>query len=170
MHVLVATDGNLDPQRAAAFAAALAGDGGSVTVLTVIAIPRRLLSDLRGVYGERAPAGIEGDAEYIGMMTEGGDTPAGWPGDQEMVDRYLMAKRDERCGPIADALAGTGVTVATKVAEGEQIARTVIAEAESAGADALLIGSHGEGRFEGVLGGTGTKLTRHAPCSVLIVR
>ena len=47
MHVLVATDGKLDPNRVADFAVRLAGSDGMVTVVTVIEIPRRLLSDLR---------------------------------------------------------------------------------------------------------------------------
>ncbi|MGZ8784831.1 MAG: universal stress protein [Acidimicrobiia bacterium] len=37
-------------------------------------------------------------------------------------------------------------------------------------ADVLVIGTHGRGRFEGLLGSTGTKLARLAPCTVILVR
>lgn len=170
MHVLVATDGNLDPDAVAAFAGPLAGPDGKVTVLTIIAIPRRLLSDLRRVYGERSPVEVEGDAEYIGMATEGGDAPVGWPGDSEMVGQYLSAKEQERCEPIAATLRAAGANVETRVDEGEHIARTIIGEIPAMEVDVLVIGSHGEGRFEGVLGSTGMKLARHSPCPVLVLR
>ena len=47
MHVLIATDGTLDPETAAHFAASLAGPGGAVTVVTVVEINRktRLVGD-----------------------------------------------------------------------------------------------------------------------------
>ena len=34
----------------------------------------------------------------------------------------------------------------------------------------IVIGSHGHGRFEGMLGSTGTKLVRLASASVLVLR
>ena len=145
MHVLVATDGNLDPETVAEFAAPLAGQGGRVTVMTVIAIPRRLLTELRGVFGERAAADVEGDAEYVGMTKETGTPPSGWPGDTEMIERYLADKLEQRCGPIAAALVSKGVSVDTKVVENEKISKTIIAECTDIGADLLVIGSHGEG-------------------------
>ena len=80
MHVLVATDGNLDPEAVADFASPMAGSDGKVSVLTVIAIPRRLISDLRGVFGERAAPNVDGDAEYVGMTKDAGTAPTGWPG------------------------------------------------------------------------------------------
>ena len=170
MHVLVSTDGSLDPERAARYAAPLAGPEGKVTVLTVIAIPRRLLSELRGVFGERAPAAIDGDAEYIGVNVDSGDAPVGWPGDSEMIARYLSNKEAERCAPLAAAIAQTGVDVATRAVEGEHIARTILGESAALNADVLMIGSHGEGRFEGLLGSTGTKVARHSSCPVLLIR
>lgn len=169
MHVLVATDGNLDPDTVADLAAPLAGDG-KVTVLTVIAIPRRLLSDLRDVFGERAAAEAEGDAEYVGMSTDSGDPPVGWPGDAEMVQRYLADKEEQRCGPVADAVRERGVDVDTRVIESEKISKTILAEADRLDAGVLVIGSHGEGRFEGMLGSTGTKIARRATRPLLLIR
>ena len=129
MHVLVATDGNLSPDGVADLAAPLAGDG-MVTVLTVIAIPRRLLSDLRSVFGARSASEVGGDAEYIGMAADSGDPPVGWPGDAEMIQRYLDDKEAERCGPVADALRAKGVAVETRVVESEKISKTILEEAE----------------------------------------
>ena len=170
MHVLVATDGNLDSEAVAGFAAPLAGPEGKVTVLTVIAIPRRLLSDLRGVFGERAPADVEGDAEYVGMTRETGTPPAGWPGDAAMITRYLADKKEQRCAPVAEALASRGIEVDSQVIESEKISKTILEECSRLGADLIVIGSHGEGRFEGLLGSTGTKIARHASRPLLLLR
>jgi nucleotide-binding universal stress UspA family protein len=170
VHVLVATDGNLDPEAVAGFAAPLAGSAGKVTVLTVIAIPRRLLSDLRGVFGERSPADVEGDAEYVGMTRESGTPPTGWPGDKEMIERYLSDKKEQRCAPVAAALSAAGVAADTRVVESEKISKTILEECARLGADLIIIGSHGEGRFEGLLGSTGTKIARHATSPLLLLR
>lgn len=170
MHVLVATDGNLNPEAVAGLAAPLAGADGKVTVLTVIAIPRRLLSDLRDVFGERPAAEYEGDAEYVGMSTDRGTPPTGWPGDAEMVEQYLADKKQQRCGPVAEALEARGVDVESRVVENEKISKTIIAESDRLDADVLVIGSHGEGRFEGLLGSTGSKVVRRALRPVLLIR
>lgn len=170
MHVLVATDGNLDPGAVASFAAPLAGSDGEVTVLTVIAIPRRLITDLRSVFGERAAAAVDGDAEYVGMSSDSGSPPPGWPGDAEMIERYLSTKEEERCQPLADALSQVGVSAKTRVVESEKISKAIIAEADRVEADVIVIGSHGEGRFEGMLGSTGAKVVRRASKPILLLR
>ncbi len=127
MHVLVATDGNLDPEAVTGFTAPLAGPDGKVTVLAVIAIPRRLLSEMRGVFGERRAPDVDGDAEYVGMTTESGAAPVGWPGDTKMIERYLSDKKKQRCAPLAEALEAAGVTVETNVIESERISETAAA-------------------------------------------
>lgn len=169
MHVLVATDGNLDPEAVAGFAAPLAGEDGKVTVLTVISIPRRLLTELREVFGERPASDVEGDAEYVGMA-KGGTPPSGWPGDTEMIGRYLDDKMEQRCGPVAAALTAMGIEVDSKVVESERVSGAILDECASLGADVLIIGSHGEGRFEGLLGSTGAKIARHATTPLLLLR
>jgi nucleotide-binding universal stress UspA family protein len=87
-----------------------------------------------------------------------------------MVERYLANKEEERCGPIASALAAHGIEAETRVVENERVSKAILDECAALGADVLLIGSHGEGRFEGLLGSTGTKLTRHSTCPVLLIR
>ena len=59
MHVLVATDGTLEVDRAAAFAIALAGESGTTTVATIVRIPRRLLQDLRNQWGAHAGVTVD---------------------------------------------------------------------------------------------------------------
>ena len=49
-------------------------------------------------------------------------------------------------------------------------ANSIMAYARQHDSDVIVIGSHGHGRFEGAFGSTGTKLVRHAPASVLVLR
>ena len=48
---------------------------------------------------------------------------------------------------------------------------TLIAEADAVHASLIVVGSHGQGRFEGIVGGsTMTEVVHKAPCSVLVAR
>ena len=170
MHVLVATDGKLDPATAATYAQRLAGDTGRITVLTVIEIPRRLLSELRTVMGEHPAAEIDSDVEYVDRPSPGTGTPRSWPGDDAIVARYLADKRVEYTQPILDAIDNAAIEATGVVVEGEDAARTILERASAHGVDVLVIGSHGQGLFQGVLGSTGTKLMRRAPIPVLLLR
>lgn len=170
MHVLVATDGALDVESATRFANALAGDDGRITVMTVVEVNRNLLGDLRAIYGERHPPPIDRDAEYVSMNTVDSDVAAGWPGDDEMLERYLDDQRERRVGPLAAALQAEGATVDVQAAEGEDPAGTIIHYARQIGADVPVVGSHGSGFFDGLLGSTSTKLARRSPCPVLVLR
>jgi nucleotide-binding universal stress UspA family protein len=169
VHVIVATDGNLDPQLIARFVGPLAGNGGSATVLTVVEIPRGLLGELRGVFGEQPAPSVDSDAEYVGVPG-GGSGPIGWPGDDAMLTRYLADKEAERCGPVAEALAAVGVEADTDVLEGENAATTLLKEAQARKADVIVVGSQGQGLLEGLLGSTGNKVARLSKCPVLLLR
>ncbi|NNF65399.1 MAG: universal stress protein [Acidimicrobiia bacterium] len=169
MHILVATDGALDTEKAAPLVARLAGEDGTVTVLSVVEIPRRMLTELRAVYGERPPPSVDADGEYVGISKDR-PPPVGWPGDDAMVERYLADKRDEVIAPILRVLAEAGVSANGEVLEGENAAAVILAAVKDQAADVICLGSHGSGRFEGLLGSTGTKVTRHSPCPVLVIR
>ncbi len=54
--------------------------------------------------------------------------------------------------------------------ESDTPAGTILELVAEIDADVLVIGTHGRGRFEGLLGSTGTKLARLAPCAVMLVR
>lgn len=170
MHVLVATDGSLDIEKVTSFATRLAGDDGKVTVLTVVEIPRRLLSDLRRVMGELPEVGVIADDEYVETPAVAQQAPPGWPGDDAMIERYLVDKRIQCADPIATAISATGIAAEAIVAEGEKPANLIAEQVVDLDVDVLVIGSHGQGLFQGVLGSTGTKLVRRCPKPVLLLR
>lgn len=169
MHVLVATDGKLDTELTADFASALAGQDGKVTVMMVVEIPRRFLADMRSAFGERPGVRVDSDAEYVGVG-EAGQPPVGWPGDDEMIVRYLSDKLDERTKPLAAALEKRSVTGTPVVVESENAATTILSETGARKADVVVVGSHGQGLFEGLLRSTRTKVMRLASCPVLVLR
>ncbi len=170
MNVLIATDGTLDPAKTAGFASALAGAEGSVTVLTVVDINRNLLRDLRELFGERHVDASHQDAEYVGLNPNAG-SPVGpdWPGDDEMLGRYLADQKDARTDSLVEALGALDIAPEVLVEEGEA-ASTILSIATDLGVDVLCIGSHGKGLFEGLLGSISTKLARRSPAPVLIIR
>jgi nucleotide-binding universal stress UspA family protein len=170
MHVLVATDGSLDPEKAADFAARLAGPDGSTTVATIVRVPRMLLSDLRKDYGEMSGVAVGSDSEYVGSPSVDTGTPRGWPGDDAMIDQYLGDKRIDRCRPVVTTIRDAGGTAESVVREGEDSANDIIALAKEIGADTIVIGSHGGHAFQGLLGSTGSKIVRRAECAVLVIR
>jgi len=170
MHVLIATDGSLDPVRAADFGSALAGPDGSVTVLTMVEINRNLLRDLRGLFGERLVDATRQDAEYVGLQPNtGAAVGADWPGDDEMLSRYLEDQKVLRTNDLVEALQAAGVSPEVLVREGDAAAGIVTAVSDLK-ADVVCVGSHGKGLFDGLLGATSTKLARRCPAPVLIIR
>lgn len=172
MHVLVATDGSIDPDKTAKFATSLAGSDGTTTVSTIVRVPRTLLSDLRSRFGEMSPPTVDGDAEYVGAGggVRGGVPPRSWPGDDAVVAQYLGDKRIERCRPIVESIRSMGATAESTVREGDDVASDIIALAVEIEADAIIVGSHGGGGFQGLLGSTGAKLVRRAPYPILVIR
>lgn len=65
---------------------------------------------------------------------------------------------------------GDGVNIESCVFRGSPKIK-IVEEAESWGADLIVIGSHGYGFFERLLlGSVSTAVLHHAPCSVLVVK
>jgi universal stress protein G len=170
MHVLVATDGSMDIDKTAEFAMALAGDGGTTTVLTVVRIPRRLVPELRNQYGDQPPVAVDSDAEYVGAPRTPDTLERGWPGDDALVERYLGDKRVEVCRPIVEAVRLRGGEATSKVVEGDDIDEEIFDILDELEADVLVVGSHGGNAFAGLLGSTGAKLVRRSPIPVLVIR
>ncbi len=168
MHVLVATDGQLDPATVAKFSAPLAGEDGKVTVLTVIEVPRAMLQELRGHFDQEPPPLVRTDSETMSAGPAGAP-PRSWPGDDAIIERYLQDKRHQRCKDLVTALREAGVEATSKVVEGPS-ARGILDEAKAQNVDVIVVGSHGSGLFEGLLGSTGTKVTRLAKRPVLLLR
>lgn len=170
MHVLVATDGKVDPEDLTRLTVPMAGSEGDVTVLTVVEIPRRLLSDLRAVMGGLPEVEVHRDAEYVGAPSAADDQLRGWPGDDTVINQYLANKNAEYTGPAVAALRAAGAKATGIAVEGENAAETILSEAEKLEADVVVIGSHGQGLFQGLLGGTGTKIVRRSTRPVLLIR
>ena len=171
MHVLIATDGHLDATTVAGSAAGLAGPDGSVTVLTVVEVPRMLLKDLRQVYGEAVdvhPTHV--DSEYVGQAPGTPKVGQDWPGDDAFVNRYVADKTDARTRDVVTALEVAGMKADVVGRESEDAASAILEAIVDLGTDVVCIGTHGLGRFQGLLGSTGTKIARLATCSVLLVR
>ena len=167
MHVLIATDGSLEPTRTATTAARLAGDDGRITIVSVVEVPRALLEELR----RDATGGANPALEPEYQREPAGDAPATrWVGDDAFVDRYVKNQVLLRTADIVTALEGSGADHEVVGIEGENAARSVRDWIDDNAVDFLLIGTHGLGRFEGLLGSTSTKLARHAPCTVVLVR
>jgi nucleotide-binding universal stress UspA family protein len=170
MHVMIATDGSVDAAKTAALASNLASDSGKVTVLTVVEVPRGLLDEMRSAWGD-APSAVAGGLSVEFHKEQAGDpAPTKWVGDDAIVDRYVSRTVTTRTSDLAEALTATGVEFSVVGVEGENAARTVIAAAKNDDVDILCVGTHGLGRFEGLLGSTSTKIARLAPCSVVLVR
>jgi len=74
------------------------------------------------------------------------------------------------CSPIVDALRAHDVEASGTAREGDDTATDIIDLADELGAEVIVVGSHGHGGFQGLLGSTGSKLVRRSPVPVLVVR
>ena len=171
MRVLVASDGDLPPDNAAELAVRLAGSDGAIRVMTAIEIPRSVLDSLRSAYQEVASAPpVDADAEYVAVSTPSSTSLPGWPGDDAFIERYVSDQINQRLSMIAEAIERRGATAEVLGVESEEPARAVMDQVRSFHADALIVGSHGRGRFEGLLGSVGTKLVRQSPVTVVVCK
>lgn len=170
MHVVIATDGKLDVEIASKFAASLSGSSGRVTVLTVVEVPRAFLQDMRGQWGAPEGAGVIADDEFVATPAVPREAPRGWPGDDAMIKRYLSDKLEQHTAPIIASLRNIGIEAEGSVVESENVPSTILDQVEALGADAVIIGSHGQGLFQGLLGSTGTRIVRRCSRPVLLIR
>ncbi len=179
MHIFVATDGSLNRDRAVDLITRLANDGGSITVFTAIHFPRSVLksvAEIGGVEGLSAIADAAGGALNSGALAAerlASTQPDNRPADpQKVAESYFHKTMRAACGPLSQLLLDQGlenVEMAWAATE-NQPARTILATATAKKADMLVLGSHGQGRFEGPLGSTVTKCVRRAEIPVMLVR
>lgn len=170
MHVVIATDGQIDAAKGAEFGVRLAGEDGTITVLSIVEVPRRLLDELRSVYGRIDEQAVIVDHETVDVREVPSADHSAWPGDDAMIERYMRDQVTERTDDLVAALRVRGAEPVVDVREGESTAADILAALGELDPDVLVIGSHGRGRFDGLLGSTGTKLARRADCPVLLVR
>lgn len=176
MDILIATDGSLDPEAAAGAVQRLHEDGDSVTLVTMLEFPREFLES----YGK-----VTGVEQVVAIANEVGPGMLNFASGAKAAERmasgqqrprvpaieYFDAKAGRVLDPLHDALKARGI-VSKKTwhkTEGKT-ASDILRAAESLGADLLIIGSHGHGRFEGLLGATGTKIVRRAEMDVFVLK
>ena len=184
MHILVASDGQLDLEKATDLIVRIHEPDDAVTVLTAINHPREFLGDYAALVGVDEVARIAHEAgpgmlnlasgakaaERLSATGSRGPRDPGSAPAHPLHD-YFVKTTEARLGPLVDRLATRGVEAAAVwVPTENQTARTVLEFATLHEADLLVIGSHGRGRFEGALGSTSTKLMRRAPMPVVVVR
>ncbi|MFZ0494067.1 MAG: universal stress protein [Acidimicrobiia bacterium] len=170
MHIMVTTDGGLDPTMTSETVERFAQPGDRITVLTVIEIPRALLSDLRAFYERRdVIQGTDTDNEYVSSTHMTTVSPS-WPGDDALLDAFIQQQKENRTRPLVDALTTKGLAVEAVALEGTDPTRPILQAVEELAVDLLCVGSRGRGMFEGLLGSTSTRLARRAPCPVLLLR
>jgi len=171
MHVMIATDGSLDAKKTAQIASNLSGNGGRVTVYTVVVVPRGLLNEIQAVVEFDSP---DDSTQHLRAEIRAGQTrnpsTSRWVGDDAVVSDFVAAKVADRTDELAAELKALGVDHIVVGEEGESAAQSVLASVRSLDADALCVGTHGLGRFEGLLGSLSTKLARLAPCTVVLIR
>jgi nucleotide-binding universal stress UspA family protein len=176
MHILVATDGTLDPEAAADAVARWHAEGDAVTIFTAMNIPTDFLRRL----GESGVQEASTIALEAGQGFTAGDRaaerlakPAAYapPAGDSPVMHALAKTATSRTEPIAAALEARGIKAKkTWITTENKTAKSVLMAVRQHDAELLIIGSHGHGRFDGLLGSTGTKLVRQSPVSVLILR
>lgn len=181
MRMLIATDGTLPVEPTVEHVGRLYQPGDTVTVMTAINLPRRLLDQLKAATATGG-AGIEEIVAAAGpghLGLAGGDRVAERLARSQVevpvIEDFVAAYRDElgrvSTQPLIEGLAAAGMEADTLIRETEErTAATVIDACRERHIDLLVIGSTGRGRFDGFVGSTGTKLFRHAPCDVLLIR
>lgn len=178
MHILIATDGTLDPAKTAEAVARWHTDGDEVTVFNAVSIPTDFLRRLSDS-GVEAASTIALEA---GSGTSAGDraaqqlapshrTSVSDPQEVSPVASAIASSAEKLTKPIVDALRAVGVPAsgAWRSTEGA-LDKAILQEIIILDAELLVIGTHGRGRFEGLLGSMGTKLVRRSPISVLLIR
>ncbi len=175
MHILVATDGTLDAERAADAVERWHRDGDEVSVFTAINVPTDFLDHI-GDPGIKQAVTVALEAgQGIGdraaeQLAPPHDTHATPPVDSPII-RGLTTEANNRTRPIVEALKARGIAAKTTwTTTDNRTAKSIVTAVRRHDAGLVVIGSHGGGRFEGLLGSTGTKLVRRSPASVLVIR
>lgn len=179
MHILIATDGHLDPRQAAEMAARLYRPDDAVTVLTAVEHPRQFLKGYAEAAGvaevatiaHEAGAGVIGfasgarAAEQLAPLLRHGE-PKEHPAQ---LGRYFATTARRRVDELIDLLTDQGIDAeAAWTTTDSRTADSILDAVERVEADVLIVG-HGARRLEGVLGSTASKLLRRASVPVVVI-
>ncbi|HSJ82881.1 MAG TPA: universal stress protein [Acidimicrobiia bacterium] len=125
MRILIATTGVLPAAPVAELVRRLHSDDGSVTVMTVVRVPRSFLEalddDVRRSFLDDAAIGSS-DAEA-------------------KAARYLEERGQKAVEPIVAALNASGMEAEIRFVEGDDPAEAIINTAEDVGADLVMMGA-----------------------------
>ena len=127
MHILVTTAGVLPPEPVADFAELILGDGGTVTVMSVIQAPREFLEDL--VTKEWRPFDDEPAAEPESLS------------ENTEVERYISERGTRLVAPVVAALITRGIEPKTVFVEAGDAAAAIVEVAERIGAETIIMGA-----------------------------
>ena len=177
MNILVATDGILDTESALETVDRVYRGGDRVTVLTAVNMPSEFFRRV----GDSGIEQLADIAHEAGQLFSSGDKAAERlaprsPAHERSPDKspiisILASTAAARTGPMVRALAARGIEAqATWRTTDNRTARTILSAIRELASDLVIIGSHGRGRFEGLLGSTGHKLVRLSPVPVLVLR
>lgn len=92
---------------------------------------------------------------------------AAWAMPSAELDTVLLA---DATAALARSTADASVQVAERHVRIGQPVDVVLDVAKEIGADLIVIGAHGYGAFERLIGSTASKIVHRAPCSVLVSR
>lgn len=87
----------------------------------------------------------------------------------EMPDGFLPVTMRKADQTLRDVVAKSGVDAEVKILTG-QAPRAILAAADSAKAELIIVASHRPGLSDYLLGSTAARVVRHAQCSVLVMR
>ena len=124
--MLIATAGVLNAALAADFTRKLVAPGGTVTVVTVIEVPRSFLDTIRS-------------EQWHPLDDESGPT---WSTEEDaLIARYVEERGHRLTDPVLAALRSAGIEASSVFLEGEDPAATIITAADELDADIVVLGA-----------------------------
>ncbi|HEY6634185.1 MAG TPA: universal stress protein [Acidimicrobiia bacterium] len=124
MRILIATTGVLPAAPTAEFCRQLIGDEQSVTVMTVIRVPRSFLESL--------------DDDVRRSFLDASDQTSS---EEEKAATYLEERGRRAVDPICAALAAEDIECDIRFVEGDDPAEAIISTAQTVGAELVVMGA-----------------------------
>jgi nucleotide-binding universal stress UspA family protein len=173
-HVVVATDGSENANRAVQFASELAARFGADLAVVHVLLRDHLDEGLRR-FGEVEHLTREKKPSIAAMLED--IPPAQFPhmlvpaNAADSADEILTAVAEQVLQAAEDVALECGVEKVRKVTRDGSAARCILEAAREADADVIVMGTRGLSSIEELLqGSVSHKVTQLAPCAVTLVR